>query len=212
MIKAIIFDLDGVLLDSVGRDIAITVQVFNKFGYSITQSDEQYIIGWHPADRISVFAEKFNMSPEEQQLIVEAEKRLYRELWDSTSKLLPGVKECLDTMKTKGLTLALATTSTGESVSQFLEKFHLHGYFSLILTREDVFTRKPNPEVYTKAWNELGYKSEEIIVVEDTEIGVRAAKSAGLPCVAVPNDYTKAQDFSGADYVIKSIGELTRIV
>ncbi len=212
MIKAIIFDLDGVLLDSVGRDIAITVQVFNKFGYSITQSDEQYIIGWHPADRISVFAEKFNMSPEEQQLIVAAEKRLYRELWDSTSKLLPGVKECLDTMKTKGLTLALATTSTGESVSKFLQKFNLHGYFSLILTREDVFTRKPNPEVYTKAWNELGYKSEEMIVVEDTEIGVRAAKSAGLPCVAVPNDYTKAQDFSGADYVIKSIGELTKIV
>lgn len=212
MIKAIIFDLDGVLLDSVGRDIAITVQVFNKFGYSITQSDEQYIIGWHPADRISVFAEKFNMSPEEQQLIVAAEKHLYRELWDSTSKLLPGVKECLDTMKTKGLTLALATTSTGESVSKFLQKFNLHGYFSLILTREDVFTRKPNPEVYTKAWNELGYKSEEMIVVEDTEIGVRAAKSAGLPCVAVPNDYTKAQDFSGADYVIKSIGELTKIV
>ncbi len=212
MIKAIIFDLDGVLLDSVGRDIAITVQVFNNFGYSITQSDEQYIIGWHPADRISVFAEKFNMSPEEQQLIVTAEKRLYRELWDSTSKLLPGVKECLDTMKTKGLTLALATTSTGESVSKFLQKFNLHGYFSLILTREDVFTRKPNPEVYTKAWNELGYKSEEMIVVEDTEIGVRAAKSAGLPCVAVPNDYTKAQDFSGADYVIKSIGELTEIV
>jgi len=212
MIKAIIFDLDGVLLDSVGRDIAITVQVFNNFGYSITQSDEQYIIGWHPADRISVFAEKFNMSPEEQQLIVAAEKRLYRELWDSTSELLPGVKECLDTMKTKGLTLALATTSTGESVSKFLQKFNLHGYFSLILTREDVFTRKPNPEVYTKAWNELGYKSEEMIVVEDTEIGVRAAKSAGLPCVAVPNDYTKAQDFSGADYVIKSIGELTKIV
>lgn len=212
MIKAIIFDLDGVLLDSVGRDIAITVQVFNNFGYSITQSDEQYIIGWHPADRISVFAEKFNMSPEEQQLIVAAEKHLYRELWDSTSKLLPGVKECLDTMKTKGLTLALATTSTGESVSKFLQKFNLHGYFTLILTREDVFTRKPNPEVYTKAWNELGYKSEEMIVVEDTEIGVRAAKSAGLPCVAVPNDYTKAQDFSGADYVIKSIGELTKIV
>ncbi|MEA3487935.1 MAG: HAD family phosphatase [Euryarchaeota archaeon] len=212
MIKAIIFDLDGVLLDSVGRDIAITVQVFNKFGYSITQSDEQYIIGWHPADRISVFAEKFDISPEEQQLIVEAEKRLYRELWDSTSKLLPGVKECLDTMKTKGLTLALATTSTGESVSKFLQKFQLHGYFTLILTREDVFTRKPNPEVYTKAWNELGYKSEEIVVVEDTEIGVRAAKSAGLPCVAVPNEYTKAQDFSGADYVIKSIDELTEIV
>lgn len=205
MIKAIIFDLDGVLLDSVGRDIAITVQVFNNFGYSITQSDEQYIIGWHPADRITVFAEKFDISPEEQQLIVEDEKRLYRELWDSTSKLLPGVKECLDTMKNKGLTLALATTSTGESVSKFLQKFQLHGYFSLILTREDVFTRKPNPEVYTKAWNELGYKSEEMIVVEDTEIGVRAAKSAGLPCVAVPNDYTKAQDFSGADYVIKSI-------
>ena len=51
-----------------------------------------------------------------------------------------------------------------------------------------------------------------MIVVEDTEIGVRAAKSAGLPCVAVPNDYTKAHDFSGADYVIKSIGELTKIV
>jgi len=212
MIKAIIFDLDGVLLDSVGRDIAITVRVFNKFGYSITPSDEQYIIGWHPADRISFFAKKFNIPEEEQRLIVADEKRLYRELWDSTSKLLPEVKETLETIKNKGLKLALATTSTSDSVSRFMQKFRLQGYFKLILTREDASQRKPNPEIYIKAMNELGYNTDEIIVVEDTKIGVTAAKSAGLKCVAIPNQYTKNQDFSRADYVIKSISELTRII
>ncbi len=212
MIKAIIFDLDGVLLDSVGRDIAITVRVFNKFGYSITQSDEQCIIGWHPADRISFFAKKFNIPEEEQRLIVADEKRLYRELWDSTSKLLPEVKETLETIKNKGLKLALATTSTSDSVSKFMQKFQLQSYFKLILTREDASQRKPNPEIYIKARNELGYNTDEIIVVEDTEIGVTAAKSAGLQCVAIPNQYTKNQDFSRADYVIKSISELTLII
>lgn len=212
MIKAIIFDLDGVLLDSVGRDIAITVRVFNKFGYSISQSDEQYIIGWHPADRISFFAKKFNIPEEEQRLIVADEKRLYRELWNSTSKLLPEVKETLETIKNKGLKLALATTSTSDSVSKFMQKFRLQDYFKLILTREDASQRKPNPEIYIKARNELGYNTDEIIVVEDTEIGVTAAKSAGLKCVAVPNQYTKNQDFSRADYVIKSISELSRII
>jgi len=212
MIKAIIFDLDGVLLDSVGRDMAISVRVFKKFGYSITKADEQYIIGWHPADRISLFAKQFDISEEEQRLILEDEKRLYRELWDSTSKLLPGVKETLERMKNCGITLALATTSTNESVQNFMQKFRLLGYFKLVLTREDVSERKPNPEIYIKAHDELGYNHDEIIVVEDTEIGVRAAKSAGLNCVAVPNQHTKKQDFSKADYVLESIGELSKVI
>ncbi|RJS82417.1 HAD family phosphatase [Methanophagales archaeon] len=211
MIKAIIFDLDGVLLDSVERDMAITIRVFNEFGYSITRSDEEHIIGWHPADRISFFAKKFNIPEQEQRLIVEHEKRLYRELWDSTSKLLPGVKQTLDILKDKGHILAIATTSTRDSVSKFIRKFRLHGYFTLILAREDVCSRKPDPDIYIKARDKLGYSTEEIIVVEDTEIGVSAAKSAGLTCVAVPNKYTKSQDFSLADYVINSIAELTRI-
>ena len=80
----------------------------------------------------------------------------------------------------------------------------------MVLTREDVSERKPNPEIYIKAKNELGYNLDEIIVVEDTEIGVSAAKSAGLTCVTIPNQYTKKQDFSNADYVLGSIGELCK--
>ncbi len=81
----------------------------------------------------------------------------------------------------------------------------------MVLTREDVSERKPNPEIYIKARNELGYKPDEIIVVEDTEIGVIAAKSAGLNCVAIPNQYTKKQDFSKADLVLETIGELCKM-
>lgn len=214
MLKAVIFDLDGVLSDSVGRDIAITMAAYKKFGYSILKSDEQFIIGRHPADRIAFFAEKFGIPEEKQRLIVEEEKRLYRERWDTPSKLFPDVKETLDTFKSNGIILALATTSTRDSVKRFLQKFRLEGYFKLILTREDVSERKPNPEVYIRAKNELGYNynynPDEIIVVEDTEIGVSAAKSAGLNCVAIPNKYTKNQDFSKADYILKSIGELCK--
>ncbi len=122
------------------------------------------------------------------------------------------MKETLETLKERGITLALATTSTSDSVRKFLHKFRLLGYFTLILTREDVSERKPNPEIYIKADDELGYNHDEIIVVEDTEIGVRAAKSAGLNCVAVPNQYTKKQDFSMADYVIESIAELSKFI
>ncbi len=212
MLKAVIFDLDGVLSDSVGRVIAITVAAYKKFGYSILKSDEQFIIGRHPTDRIAFFAEEFDIPEEKQRLIVEEEKRLYRELWDTTSKLFPDVKETLDTFKSKGIILALATTSTRDTVKRFLQKFRLEGYFKVVLAREDVSERKPNPEIYIKAKNELGYNLDEIIVVEDTEIGVSAAKSAGLKCVAIPNQYTKKQDFSNADYVLESIGELSKII
>ena len=80
----------------------------------------------------------------------------------------------------------------------------------LFLYMKDVSERKPNPEIYINAKNELGYNPDEIIVVKDTEIGVSAAKSAGLKCVAIPNQYTKKQDFSNADYVLESIGELCK--
>ncbi|MCK4399310.1 MAG: HAD-IA family hydrolase, partial [Methanophagales archaeon] len=118
----------------------------------------------------------------------------------------------LDTFKSKGIILALATPSTRDSVKRFLQKFRLEGYFKVVLTREDVSERKPNPEIYIRAKNELGYNPDEIIVVEDTEIGVIAAKSAGLNCAAIPNQYTKKQDFSKADYVLESIGELSKLV
>ena len=131
MLKAVIFDMDGVLSDSVGRDIAITVAAYKKFGYSITKSAQPLIIGRHPADRIAFFADQFDIPDEKQRLIVVEEKRLYRELWDTTSKLFPDVKETLDSFKKKGTMLALATTSTRDYVMRWIQKFHLEGYFNL---------------------------------------------------------------------------------
>lgn len=202
--------------DSVGRDIAITIQAYKKFGYSITESAQQFVIGRHPVDRVAFFADQFDIPAEKQRLIVEEEKRLYRELRNITAKLFPNVKETLEILKNKGIILALATTSTRDSVKRFIQKFRLEGYFKVVLAREDVSERKPNPEIYIKARNELSYNYyynlDEIIVVEDTEIGVSAAKSAGLNCVAIPNQYTKKQDFSKADYVLGSIGEFSKII
>ncbi|MBI2613966.1 MAG: HAD-IA family hydrolase, partial [Candidatus Levybacteria bacterium] len=120
-------------------------------------------------------------------------------------------KKTINYLKSKKITIVLATSSSRSAVNKFINKFHLSNAFSLIITKDDVTKRKPDPQIYNLAKEKINLKDEEILVVEDTQIGVEASKSAGLICVAIPNKYTENQDFSKVDYILGSLEELLNI-
>ena len=132
-------------------------------------------------------------------------------MWDKVVALKPGARNIVNYLKSKEIIIALATSSSRSTVNKFLKKFHFSDKFSLIITKDDVAKRKPDPQIYNLVKKHINLENEEIIVIEDTQIGVESAKAAGLSCVAIPNNYTEGQDFSKADYVLKSLGELRKI-
>lgn len=210
-IKAVIFDLDGVLLDSELVNIEAINLTFDQFGYVLPEYERKNIIGNNSDDSIPHIAKGMSIPREKWKKMMEQNRKNYYNLWDKLAKPMPGSKEVLEKMKEDGKILVLATNTDNAVLNRFIQKFGFDSTFSFMITFNDITRRKPDPEIYLLAKNRLGLKDNEILVVEDSSIGVKAAKAAGLVCAAVPNEYTKDQDFSKADYNLGSIREVLSI-
>jgi len=210
--QAIIFDMDGVLIDSEHVNIQAAVGGFQSLGYALNEEETRHVVGRHESDFVPEFAKKHDISRETQRQIVMEIDRLYGELWPKLVQLNPLAAPVLTQLKKRGLRLALATSSNRKIVDRFLLKLNIGPIFEHVLTFEDVTRRKPNPDIYIKAQQRLQLKAEQNIVVEDTNVGVRAAKSAGLRCIAIPNEHTHDQDFSMADIILDSLQEIPNVV
>lgn len=212
MIKAVIFDLDGVLLDSEIVNIQAAVKSFKETGYELSKEEQEYVVGRHPLDFVPYISSRHSIPIETQKQIIALQPDNYYSIWDTSVKLMPDVKYVLTSLKKKGITLVLATSSSRQSVKKFLKRFEFEKIFSLILTKEDITHRKPNPEIYILAKKKLKLPANEILVVEDTQIGVESAKGAKLICIAIPNKYTMHQDFSKADYMFTTLKQITNLI
>lgn len=206
------FDLDGVLIDSETLAIQIMVESFQKVGVELSKAEKNYIHGRHPIDYIPYLGKKHGISLAMQKKIDKLRHENYYALWDGAVTLMSDVRNVMSYLKSRKIIIVLATSSSVSAVNKFLNKFHFSNTFSLIITKDDVTKRKPDPQIYNLVKKKINLKEEEILVVEDTQIGVESAKAAGLICAAIPNEYTKNQDFSKADYILKSLKELHKLL
>ncbi|MBT3405963.1 HAD family phosphatase [Candidatus Woesearchaeota archaeon] len=206
MIKAVIFDLDGVLRDSEGSNLGAAALSFQNQGFNLTAEDNAFVTGRHPADYLVELVKKYPVDVEKFNHDV---RRHFLDLV-AEAKLFPFVKEVFKLLKHYNIKIALATSSPADFVEElFLKKYDFGSVFDVVITFDDCDVRKPEPLVYDIVRKRLELEASECLVVEDTAIGVKAAKAAGMVCVAVPNEYTKDQDFTEADQVIKSLGSVS---
>jgi len=105
--------------------------------------------------------------------------------------------------------LALTTSGGPNSTEKILKKTGLDKIFSVVITNADYVKKKPNPEPYLTTAKKLGLEPSECVVIEDTPVGVESAKAAGMKCIALPNEFTKKQDFSKADLIVDSADKIT---
>jgi beta-phosphoglucomutase-like phosphatase (HAD superfamily) len=122
---------------------------------------------------------------------------------------MPGLFILTDMLKKAGFRLALASSSNFDHIQIVLKKLNLEDCFEVILSGDHVEKGKPNPEIYQKTAQKLRVRPEQCLVLEDTQTGVSAAKGAKMKCIAVPNQYTKGQDFSKADVRVKSLLDIS---
>ncbi|HUI30167.1 MAG TPA: HAD family phosphatase [Candidatus Acidoferrales bacterium] len=206
MIKAILWDNDGVLVDTEYLYFTATQQLLASEG--ITLTEEMYVdlllvqgrSAWH-------LAEAKGMSPAEVSQLRDQRNALYLKLVTTEARVIDGVEEVLSVLHGRYL-MGVVTSSRREHFEAVHSKTGLMKYFTFVLTGDDYSKFKPDPEPYLLAVQKTGFKPEECIAVEDSERGLTAATDAGLKCIVIPRGLTRFGKFQGAYKILKSIREL----
>jgi HAD superfamily hydrolase (TIGR01509 family) len=211
MLKAILFDRDGVLLNSEAINIKSSAVAFAEQGINITDDDKQHIIAVHPDDYADYFLSKYNFDFKKfRQRKLEIFNEDFKNI--DTKIFFQNTIDLVKKLKQQNFLLGLTTSSEKENTYKLLTKMGLENIFDTIITFDDCQKRKPNPDPYLITAKKLKVDPSECLVIEDSNIGIQAAKNANIKYVAIPNQYTINQDFSMADYVVKTAGEVEKII
>jgi HAD superfamily hydrolase (TIGR01509 family) len=207
-IKALIFDFDGLILDTEVPIYQSWRELLQDYGYNLTLHDWQICIG--SAEGTGRFFQGLADKLEKPlDMEVEAPKRLHRELeMIAGQPIMPGVEDYIQRATAMGLKLGIASSSPCKWVLGHLEQRELRDYFHCILAADDVGATKPDPTLYLTALDCLGVSANQAIAFEDSPNGVLAARRAGLYCVAVPNSLTSQLQIKHADLQLGSLEDL----
>jgi HAD superfamily hydrolase (TIGR01509 family) len=204
-IGALIFDFDGLILDTESSLIGAYGDVHASHGVAFDRQQFLQSVGhadysfdpWHAfekrADRVALEIERRRRNDERNQSL----------------PILPGVVALLDSARSAGLRLGLASNSGHPHVEGHLARLGLLDRFAFLACREDVPSPKPEPDVYRLVLNRFGLSGREAIAFEDSQTGLLAAHRAGLWTVAVPNESTAHHDFDRADLILASLADRT---
>ena len=203
MIRALIFDFDGLIIDTETPLIDAWAALHERAGHAYSRADAHQIVG-HVGIEFDPWA-AFGPAADRAALEVE-HRRLSRDL-TARQPILPGVLACLQDARALDLQLAIASNSSHEHVGRHLSRLGLERFFALTCCREDVAAGKPAPDLYLRAIQHFGVAPAEAIALEDSTAGTIAARAAGLWTVAVPNPSTHRHDFSAAHLVLASLAE-----
>lgn len=208
MIKALVFDMDGVIIDSEPIHIDLTVQVVRDVGKEPTDSEIYEFIGVRNEEMWATLIERHGITETVEQLIERQNKYLYQRFFDEKLEPIDGIEDLMKSAKKNGMKIALATSSPRFLAEHILKNIGLIQYFDALVTADDVSNGKPHPEIYQKAAQALGVKPEYCIAIEDGEKGIQSAKNAGMICIAFKNPNSGNQDTTKADFVVSSIREI----
>jgi len=205
MIRALVFDFDGLILDTETPVIEAWAQLHERAGLQCDRRAALDLIGEVDHD----FDPWTSFNIDVDRTVLEQEHRVLTRAITRQQPLLPGVRERLDEARQLGLQLAVASNSSHRHVDGHLQRLGLFEYFSAIRCRDDVARGKPEPDVYRAVIDVLTIAPNEAIAFEDSKAGTIAAKRAGLHCVAVPNGCTHHHDFAQVDLRLGSLAELS---
>lgn len=205
IIKAFIFDFDGLILDTETPGYNSWKCIFKNLGYNLKFEDWAPKIGNPLYDTENKILLKLQKNPVEIEQIKIKRNTIYENLLEKQS-LRPGILKLLENAEKLNLKIGIASSSDKNWITKHLINYNILDKFLIIISRDDVSNIKPAPEIYLKALKELKVDNpKEALAFEDSPIGILAAKSAGMKCVALPNNLTKNLDLKAADMILENL-------
>ena len=205
MIRALIFDFDGLILETEVPCCQAWQEIYRQYNVSFPLDRWLSTIGTvYGFDALAYLEERLGR-PLDRNEILARHKSRHLEL-TAARPVYPGVRELIAAAEKAGLLLGVASSSSRGWVTGHLARLGLLSYFHTVKCRDDVKKVKPDPELYLAVLDELGIKASEAIAFEDSFPGLQAAKAAGIYCVVVPSELTKRGfDFTRADLCLDSL-------
>lgn len=203
MIKTIIFDMDGVLVDSLKYHWIAWEKTVEALGATYPKELDSQINGMSMKNSIELINKHSG-----QTLSYEEADRLkrdnVREFYFSKVEMFPGAYILLEELRKKGYNIAIASSSQREFIELVLDKFRIRQCFGFSISGDEVENSKPNPEIFLKCAEHFGSLPEECVVIEDAISGVEAAKNAGMKAIAVTTSHSR-EELSKADVIVENI-------
>lgn len=211
--KAVIFDMDGVIIDSEPLWRTAEREIFAEVGLELSDADCEHTMGMRTDEVIAFW---FARSPWRHVSLDEVERRLTRRMQTLIAERgepMPGLGHALDVVRSAGLVLALASSSSPPLIDGVLAKLELTTTFEVIRSAIHETLGKPDPAVFHSTARELGVQPSECAVIEDSVAGVRAARAAGMRVIAVPPPHLYTDpSYAAADVKLHTLEELTGVM
>jgi HAD superfamily hydrolase (TIGR01509 family) len=209
MLKAILFDMDGVIVDTEPLHHKAYHKMFDDYNMNVNTVLYESLTGQSTKNVCKKLCDHFNLNVNANEL-VERKRHHFKDLFfnDPSLKLIDGVHDLITDYHKNGLTLVLASSASMLTINNVFTKFNLDPYFIAKLSGADLKASKPHPEIFTKAATASGFKRSECLVIEDSTNGIKAAYDAGIYCIGYDSLNSKNQDYSLANKVVSNFNEI----
>ncbi len=206
MPRAVVFDLDGLMFNTEQIYSHVLKELLRRREKEFTHDLVDQMMGRPAAAAFGVLSSYHNLDESLEELMAESDA-IFLGLLDAQLAPMPGLVELLTALEQASIPKAIATSSRRSFTQRILGKFHFEPRFEFLLTGDDVTDGKPHPEIYLKAAERLAVPPAEMLVLEDSQNGCRAAIAAGAFAVAVPGEHSRSHDFTGAAFIAEGLAD-----
>jgi HAD superfamily hydrolase (TIGR01509 family) len=204
--RAVVFDLDGLMFNTEELYQEVGSEILRRRGYEFTQELLDQMMGRPSRVALQIMIDTHTLRATVEELLAETDE-IFPEILNERLAPMPGLIDLLAALERHVIPKGIATSSRRAFVETVLAKFDFQLRFSPILTSEDITEGKPHPEIYLTAARRLGIAPAQMLVLEDSQNGFRAAVAAGAIAVAVPGEHSRRHDFRGAALVADSLAD-----
>ena len=209
MLKAIIFDMDGVIVNSEPLHRKAYFGMFEEFNLSVSNKLYESFTGKSTSAICKELCEIFDLSISHEKLMFSKRKH-FKTIFDNDPEfqMIDGALSLIKNYFYNNLTLILASSASMTNINRIFKKFDLDKFFKAKISGADLKESKPNPEIFIKAAKLSGFNKSECVVIEDSTNGITASKSAGIYCIGFNSPNSKNQNYDKADLVVSNFNEI----
>jgi len=208
---AVVFDMDGVLVDSEPMHLDAMRELLRPYGIAYTDRENEEFFGFTDPEVFRALRARYGLEPDEHEL-TRRRAALLVELTRTRTVPMPGVPDVPTVLHGLGYRLAVASSSAPDVIRATVDVLGVAALFETLVSALEVGRGKPAPDVFVETARRLGVAPRRCLVVEDSRNGLRAAKAAGMACVAIPCPATRHEDFSEADFRLGALPDLVPIL